>query len=93
MAEDVEGVEAFTGKAVQVFREYSGVPSTSRAHIFPPSEDEGKCLEVEATWTQRELERGKKVSFNKSYFVSKCSEPEGVCKMHSSNFQADASNL
>ena len=88
--EIIGSVEAFTDKAVQVFRECSQVPTASRAHIFPTG---GKGLEVEVTWTQRELERGKKVSFNKCYFVEKCPEPEGVHKLCASNFQADATNL
>lgn len=87
-----DSVEAFTDKAVQVFKECSLVPTASRTHIFPPASG-GRCQEVEVTWTQRELERGKKVSYTKNYFVRKNTESEEVENVCVSNFQADATNV
>lgn len=79
----------FTEKAVSVFRECSLIPTASRARIFPRSGWAGDgLLEIEATWSQRELERGKKVSFKKSYFVQrKGQDVQIVCN---SAFQSDA---
>jgi hypothetical protein len=48
-------------------------------------------IEVEVTWTQREIERGKKISYNKSYFVERSSE--GLKKLCESSCQADATNV
>ena len=81
-------VNSFTDEAVEVFRACARVPTATRAHI---SQNEGENLQVEVTWTQREVERGKKVSFDKSYFVQKSSE--GVNKLCASTFQSDATNM
>lgn len=82
------GEDAFTGKAVEVFREYSRVPQAANAHIFPAT---GGKVEVEVTWTQKDLERGKKISYNKSYFIEK--GRDGVSEVCTSNFQTDATNM
>ncbi len=79
---------SFTDKAVEVFKAFTGVPLASRAHICDGS---GGVEEVEATWTQREMERGKKISFSKSYFLERNSE--GVKKVATSAFQADATYM
>ena len=47
-------------------------------------------FEVEVTWTQKEIERGKKIGYNNSYFVEK--GPESMKKLCASSCQADATN-
>lgn len=80
--------DSFCEKAVDAFRACARVPTASRAHISPASD--GK-IELEVTWTQREVERGKKISYNKSYFVEKSSE--GLRKLCVSSCQADATSV
>ena len=86
----------FTQKAIDVFKGYAGIPSLARACILPHSASGistsgNHCLEVEATWIQTEMERGKKVAFSKSYFVKKSGYIlEKIC---SSAFQSDATQM
>ena len=86
----------FTQKAVDVFKGCAGIPSLARARILPHSASGGTtssndCLEVEATWIQTEMERGKKVAFTKSYFVKRSGHIlEKIC---SSAFQSDATQM
>lgn len=80
----------FTQRAVSVFRECSLIPAATRARIFPRDEATG-CFEIEATWSQRELERGKKVSFTKSYFVQR--KGQALEKLCNSTFQSDATQV
>ena len=87
MATDAAG-DSFSEKAVETFRACARVPAATRAHMSSTS---GGKVEVEVTWTQREIERGKKVSYNKSYFVSKSAE--GLEKLCVSSCQADATNV
>lgn len=81
----------FTQKTVQAFRECAQVPSLTSAVVV---EVGGNKYEVLTKWRQRELERGKEVSFTRSFFVEKASkEIKGkVCKvvqsMVSSTFQS-----
>lgn len=77
-----------TDRAVDVFRAFARVPIASRACIAARS---GK-VEVEVTWTQKDIERGKKVSYNRSYFVEKDAEG-GLHKLCTSSCQADVSNV
>ena len=79
----------FTQKAVKVFKECATVPTVARARIF--RRGEGDRFEVEATWTQRELERGKKVAFTRSYFVQR--KERTVEKLCSTTFQSDATQV
>ena len=89
MASDTStGDEGFVEKAVDMYRACARVPLASRGHI---STTNGGTVEIEVTWTQREIERGKKISYNKSYFVEKC--PEGVKKVCVSTCQADVTNV
>ena len=81
----------FTQKAVMVFKECAHVPSLSRARSFRRSGGEGGCFEVEATWTLREMERGKKVSYTKSYFVQR--KGCALEKLCGSAFQSDATQM
>lgn len=80
--------DTFSEKAVETFRACARVPTASWAHISPTN---GGKVEIEVTWTQREIERGKKVSYNKSYFVNKSAE--GLEKLCVSSCQADATNV
>ena len=83
--------ESFTKKAVDVFRACARVPIASHAHITPGTSGGGK-VEVEVTWTQKDIERGKKIASKKSYFVEQDSSgaPQSLC---ASSFQADATNM
>ena len=79
----------FTQKAIDVFKECSLVPSLTRARILPHSDT--NFIEIEATWTEVEVERQKKTAFTKSYFVQRkgCSL-EKICN---SAFPADATQM
>ena len=79
----------FTQRAVSVFRECALIPTASRARVFPRSSS--GCFEIEATWSQRELERGKKVSYTKSYFVQR--KGQALEKLCNSTFQSDATQV
>ena len=82
MEEQDERVQEFTEKACRVFRECSLVPTVSAAGSG------GARYEVEAKWAQRELERGKKSVFSKSYFIER---KAGVAdRLWHTAFQADA---
>ena len=81
----------FTQKAVMVFKECAHIPSVSRARVFRRGEGGGGCFEVEATWTLREMERGKKLSYTKSYFVQR--KGRALEKLCGSAFQSDATQM
>lgn len=81
-------IEEFTERACRVFREGSLVPTVVGARIHPAG---SAHFEVEASWSQRELKRGKKVVFSKSYFVGV--EGGKVERLSASTFQADASRM
>ena len=80
-------MQQFTQRAVEVVRECAHVPSLTSAHVV---ELGGGRYEVLTKWSQRELERGKKVAFSRSFFVERKGEQvEGVV---SSTYQSDATN-
>ena len=81
----------FTQRAVNVFKESAHVPSVSNARVFRRGESEGGCFEVDATWTLREMERGKNLAFTKSYFVKK--RERALEKLCGSTFQSDATQM
>lgn len=83
--------ESFSKRAAEVFRACCHVPIATNAHITPGSNNGGK-VEVEVTWTQKDIERGKKIASNKSYFVEKNSKG-GLQSICASTFQADATNV
>lgn len=85
------GGEVFCKKAVEVFRACCSVPVATGAYITPAASG-GRRVEVQVTWTQKDIERGKKVASSKSYFVEKDSQ-EGLQVLCASNFQADATNV
>ena len=87
-------LEGFTEKACKVFRDCSLVPTLSAARIratTAPAVGSDARYEVEARWTQRELLRGKKLTWSKSYFV----EENGgkLEKLFTTGFQADATRV
>ena len=84
----------FTQKAVDVFKECAGIPSLTRAHVFPHggvTNSGNNCLEIEANWTQVEIEREKRVAYTKSYFVKR--NGGSLEKISSSAFQSDATQM
>ncbi len=87
---DSSQLEEFTKKACKVFRECSLVPTLSAARIRAAS-DGGARYEVEARWTQRELLRGKKLSWSKSYFLEK--KEGSVERLCTTGFQTDATRV
>ena len=80
-------MDDYTKRAVEVFRECARTPILSSAAVFSGG---GERYEVLSNWNQRELERGKKVAFTRSFFLEK--NDGGVHKFTSSTFQSDASN-
>ena len=86
-----EKLAEFTQRAVNVFKESAHVPSVSNARVFRQGEGERGCFEVEATWTLREMERGKNIAFTKSYFVQK--RERALEKFCGSAFQSDATQM
>ena len=84
----------FTQRAVEVYENCAHVPSVSNARVFRKNDQgagAGDCYEVEATWTLREIERGKKIAFTKSYFVQR--KGRAIEKICSSTFQSDATQM
>ena len=85
----MEDVVDFKTRAVKIFKDCSQVPLVSRARIFP---SEGNRRSLEVTWTQKELERGKKISYCKNYFVE--DGGEGSLKpLCEATFQSECSNV
>ena len=78
----------FSERAVAVFRECALIPTLSRAHIFP---NEDGCVEVEVTWSQRDLERGRNVAFTESYFLKRT--PNTFEVLCSSTFQGCSTQM
>ena len=79
-------MESYTQRAVDVFRECSRIPLLASATVV---EVGGGRYEVLSKWNQRDLERGKKVAFTRSFFLEK--KGEKVEEVTSTTFQADAS--
>ena len=78
----------FCERACRVFRECCQLPTAVGARIHASG---GPRFEIEAFWSQRELERGKKIVFTKSYFVAV--EGDRVEKLAAGAFQADATRV
>jgi acylaminoacyl-peptidase len=81
-------MDDYTKRAVEVFRECARIPLLSSAAVF--SHRDGGKYEVLSKWNQRELERGKKVAFTRSFFLEK--NGGRIEKLASSMFQSDTSN-
>lgn len=79
----------FARRACCVYRECSKIPAQAGAWIH--CSEGGARLEVEVFWSQRELERGKKLVAAKSYFLER--EGERLKKICETKFQADASRM
>jgi len=86
----MEDTSDFKTRAVKVFKDCSQVPVASRARIFP---SEGKRRGLEVTWSQKELERGKKISYSKSYFVEDGRDGGPVQPLCETPFQSKCSNV
>lgn len=80
-------VKQFTQKAVEVFRECAQVPTLTSALVVKVGDSK---YEVLTKWSQRDLERGKKVSFSRSFFVER--KGKVIKGVVSSTFQSDATN-
>ena len=80
-------MDEYTKQAVHVFRECARVPILTSAIVLEAGEDR---YEVLTKWSQRELERGKKVAFTRSFFIEK--KEYGVKMLASSMFHSDATN-
>ena len=81
------GMEDYTRRAVKVFRECSTVPVLSSAAVADLGAGR---YEVLSKWNQRELERGKKVAFTRSFVLERNGwsvEKTATCK-----FTSDASS-
>ena len=78
----------FCERACRTFRECCQLPTAVGTRIHASG---GPRFEIEASWSQRELERGKKVVFTKSYFVAV--EGGKTEKLAASAFQADATKV
>ena len=74
-------------RAVEVFRECSRIPTLTSALV---AEREAGRYEVLTKWSQRDLEKGKKVSFSRSFFVER--KGNSVDKVLSSTFHSDTTN-
>ena len=85
----MDGV-SFSDRAVGVFRACCLVPVATAAHIIP-GHCGGEGVEVQVSWTQKDIERGKKITSSKSYFVKKVSEALQVAC--ASTFQADVTDM
>ena len=57
---------AYRERACSVYRTVACLPAPTKCRLFPKVE--GRC-EVVIKWTQRDLERGKNISFAKSAFI------------------------
>ena len=68
---EVSEEELFTQRAIKVFRDCAKVPTLSSATVLDAG---GGKYEVLTKWSQRDLERGKKVTFSRSYFLEKKGE-------------------
>lgn len=83
-----ENVKDFTERACQTYRQITQVPSVAGARIHSAGEG---AFEVAARWSQRDVERGKKLGFAKSYFVQR--GERGLEKRWTTAFQANLSNM
>ena len=80
---------SFQEDACKLYREVAQLPLATSARIFPSVS--GSC-EVEVNWSQRDLDRGKKVCFAKSYILQSTQEDKYDVVIPS-NFQRDATSM
>ena len=57
---------AYRERACSIYRAVACLPTPTKGRLFPKVQ--GKC-EIAVKWTQRDLERGKNISFAKSAIV------------------------
>ncbi|XP_019853674.1 PREDICTED: acylamino-acid-releasing enzyme-like isoform X2 [Amphimedon queenslandica] len=82
---------AIQEKARQLYREIAQIPVATGGRIFRSGDE---LYEIEIKWSQKDLERGNKVSFAKSYLVRRV--PAGLKKLSllsSNSFQHDATSV
>ena len=82
-------MESFKEKAIEVYRELAQLPVIAAARIFPQKEE--NVYEVEIKWGQKDIDRGKKVAFAKSYVI--LNSGEGIRLLTNSSFQRDATTV
>ena len=80
-------MDHFTQRAVEVFRECARVPILTSALVV---DVDGGKYEVLTKWSQRDLERGKKVAFSRSFLLER--KGETIERVASSTFHSDATN-
>ena len=82
---------AFQDKAKELYREIAQVPVAAGGRILRSGEG---LYEVEVKWSQKDLDRGSKVTFAKSYLVRRgCNDMKGLTLLTTSNFQRDATSV
>ena len=77
-------------KASQLYREIAQIPIATGGRIFRSGEG---LYEVEVKWSQKDLERGNKVTFAKSYLIRRDSASKKLSLLSSNNFQRDATSV
>lgn len=82
-------MESFKEKAIEVYRELAQLPVIAAARIFPQNEED--IYEVEIKWGQKDIDRGKKVAFAKSYTI--LNSGEEIRLLTNSSFQRDATTV
>ncbi len=80
----------FAAKAVSVFKDCSQVPVASGARVYS---DDGKCRCIGVTFSQKDLERGKKLSYRKNFFVTGGRDGAAVEPVCEVPFQSDCTNV
>ena len=82
---------AFQDKAKELYREIAQVPVAAGGRILRSGEG---LYEVEVKWSQKDLDRGSKVTFAKSYLVRRgCNDMKGLTLLTTSSFQRDATSV
>ena len=80
-------MDHYTQRAVEVFRECARVPILTSALVVDAG---GGRYEVLTKWSQRDLERGKKVAFSRSFLLER--KGENIERVVSSTFHSDATS-
>ena len=77
-------------KASQLYREIAQIPVATGGRIFRSGDG---LYEVEVKWSQKDLERGNKVTFAKSYLVRRDPGSKKLSLLSSNRFQRDAASV
>ena len=81
--------EEFRKHACSVYQQVACLPVPGRGRMFHRGEG---VWEVEVKWTQRDLERGKNVVFDKSSFIRVCQDGR-LEQLTSCTFQSDVTSM